>query len=197
MRSAAASSHGLLDAEDSEQSQTVLTYEEFCGRLTPLLPEMRRFATFCCGSAQDADDLVQAACEKALGRWSQWTGRAPLKHWILKIIANGAKDGFRSQWTRIQRLADGDTNEDVPSTFGSMPERAVYAEQVLIAASQLPPVQRDILQLIVVEEMSYQHAADALRIPIGTVMSRLSRAREALKEKLAAADRASPTDFGR
>ena len=158
-----------------------LTFDEFHARLIETLPRLRGFALPYCGTAADADDAVQLTCEKALERWTQWTGEGPLDHWLTKILVNAWRDNLRSR-----RVRAGPTLDAVPEPRAREvdPTDKLYLEQVNAEIASLPPAQREVLLLVAGEGMSYKEVASALDIPVGTVMSRLSRARQALIDRL-------------
>lgn len=165
----------------SSVSQPALSFDEFHSRLLETLPRLRRFALPYCGTAADADDAVQLTCEKALEHWSQWSGTGPLDHWLMKILVNAWRDEVRSR-----RLRAGPSVDDVPEPrdIEGDPTDLLYLEQVNSEIRSLPPAQREVLLLVAGEGLSYQETATMLDIPVGTVMSRLSRARHALIERL-------------
>ncbi len=165
----------------SSVSHSSLTFDEFHARLLETLPSLRGFALPYCGTAADADDAVQLACEKALQHWHQWSGRGPFDHWLRKILINAWRDELRSR-----KLRSGPSDDEIPepSDVETDPTDRLYLEQVNSEIQQLPEGQREVLLLVVGEGLSYQEAATLLDIPIGTVMSRLCRARQALIDKL-------------
>lgn len=145
--------------------------------LRELLPRLRRFALSLTRSASSADDLVQATLEKAL---SAWTGRredGDLRAWLFSILYRHFIDGQRRarRYVRVLQLFGAD------SAVSASPEEIISARSTLEAFERLPAEQRALLSLISVEGLSYREAAVALDIPLGTVMSRLSRARQALR----------------
>ncbi|WP_407310469.1 sigma-70 family RNA polymerase sigma factor [Pseudomonas sp. nanlin1] len=145
--------------------------------LRDLLPRLRRFALSLTHEASSADDLVQACLERALAHWHNRQAHSDLRAWLFAILYRQFIDGHRRAKRDAQLLAG--LNEDPayqPST-----ERSVLAQSALQAFAQLKPEQRALLYAVSVEGLSYQQAADMLQVPIGTVMSRLSRAREALR----------------
>ena len=158
-----------------------LTFDEFHARLIETLPRLRGFALPYCGTAADADDAVQLTCEKALEHWTQWTGDGPLDHWLTKILVNAWRDDLRSR-----RVRAGPSIDAVPEPRDTAvdPTDQLYLEQVNAEIANLPPAQREVLLLVAGEGMSYKEVAATLDIPVGTVMSRLSRARHALIDKL-------------
>jgi len=155
----------------------------FGDQLIAVLPRLRRFARGLSGSVADADDLVQAACERALARQHQFQEGTRFDSWMFRIVQTIWIDQVRA---RDVRKEDGDIAED---RLGSdEPARRVEARlalnEVRRALDHLPPDQRAALLLVTVEGLSYKEAAEALQVPVGTIMSRLSRARIALQLQL-------------
>jgi RNA polymerase sigma-70 factor (ECF subfamily) len=146
--------------------------------LIELLPRLRRFAHALTGARHDADDLVQATVERLLGKGVP--ADAALDKWAFRVCRNAWVDEIRSRRTRSAVSLD-----DAPEV-----EEAVDGERVVIgkmtlaevarALDALPEEQRAALALVVLEGCSYAETAEALDIPIGTVMSRIARARAAL-----------------
>jgi RNA polymerase sigma factor (sigma-70 family) len=155
--------------------------------LRELLPRLRRFALSLTRDSHNADDLVQATLERALTRWKGKRDDGDLRAWLFSILYRRFVDNHRSarRYTRMLALFTGH-DEPLPSA-----ERTVVAQAALGAFDQLKPEQRALLFAITVEGLTYQQAAEMLDLPIGTVMSRLSRARKAL-HKLTDGDIASP-----
>lgn len=145
--------------------------------LVTLLPRLRRFAAGLSGSVHDGDDIVQAACLRALERHYQWEPGTRLDSWMFRIIRNLWLDGRKSAWSRLVH-SDEDAMGAAPG--GSL-ERELEARNELALARQaiadLPPQQREVLMLVTVEGQTYEAASETLGIPLGTVMSRLARAR--------------------
>jgi len=156
----------------------------FRSQLVALLPRLRRFARGLSGSADRADDLVQAACERALARMEQWTPGTRLDSWMFRIIRTIWIDQLRARAVRERAQEMGDTIEQVFDGERHV-EARLTLEAVREAAGALVPEQREVLLLIAVEGASYKEAAEILDIPIGTVMSRLARARAALLRQMA------------
>jgi RNA polymerase sigma-70 factor, ECF subfamily len=157
----------------------------FSDQLIAVLPRLRRFARGLTGSAAEADDLVQAACERALAREHQFQEGTRFDSWMFRIVQTVWIDQLRA---REVRKEDGDVAED---RLGSdMPVRRIEARlalgEVRLAVERLPPEQRAVLMLVTVEGLSYKEAAAAVGVPVGTIMSRLARARIALHQHLAA-----------
>lgn len=155
--------------------------------LVALLPRLRRFALMLCRSPSLADDLVQSACERALAHADSWTPGTRLDAWVFRILRNNWIDHLRR--TRTEGM-----NEDVTvqtEIVGDRGEEQVLSKLMLVEVQQcidtLPSEQREVLLLVCVEDLAYREAADVLGVPIGTVMSRLARARKRLVEMTAAA----------
>jgi RNA polymerase sigma-70 factor, ECF subfamily len=159
--------------------------ERFGDQLVAVLPRLRRFARGLTGSSIEADDLVQAACERALARRHQFQEGTRFDSWMFRIVQTIWIDQIRS---REVRKTDGDIGED---RLGSdEPVRRVEARLTLAevrrAVDRLTPDQRAALLLVTVEGLSYKEAAEVVDVPVGTIMSRLARARIALQLQLEA-----------
>jgi RNA polymerase sigma-70 factor (ECF subfamily) len=149
------------------------------------IPALRRYARGLSGEPGRADDLVQDTLERAWARFSLWQKRGDLRAWLFGIMHNCFVDGLRAQRTRPEGTVDGDPPEQI--------QRATQADRLELRdldrqLQRLPPEQREVLLLIGLEELSYREVALALGVPIGTVMSRLSRARERLRGELQGRD---------
>ena len=154
----------------------------FGDRLVAFLPNMRRFALSLCRSAHIADDLVQSACERALQASSSFKPGTRFDAWIFRIIRNLWIDRVRREKT-AGPTEDITTRDDISIPSGEAQSEARFAlKSVAEAIARLPDEQREVLMLVCVEDLAYREAADVLSIPIGTVMSRLARARKALAE---------------
>ena len=155
----------------------------FAEDLVALLPRLRRFALSLTGSVAEADDLVQAACERALRARDQWEPGTRLDSWVYRIIRNLWIDAIRRRRTEgiVEAIdeATGVEGED----GRQVTETALTLAEVNNAVSELPQEQRAVLLLVCTEERSYQEAADMLGVPIGTIMSRLARGRRSLAER--------------
>ncbi|CDS50656.1 putative RNA polymerase sigma factor [Polaromonas sp. CG9_12] len=145
------------------------------------IPSLRRYARGLSADRERADDLVQDTLERAWGRFGLWQRRGEVRAWMFGIMHNLFIDRLRSQRSAPEQSA-GDA-------FPESPDRATQADRLEVrdldrALQRLPPEQRAILLLVGVEEMSYQEVAGVLGVPLGTVMSRLSRGRERLRAEL-------------
>ena len=149
----------------------------FDEQLRELMPSLRRFALSLTRHASNADDLVQNCLERALGSVASKRPDGDLRAWLFTILYRQFVDNHR-RTRRYARMLEFFTGRDdaQPST-----ERTVIAQTTLKAFDQLSTEQRALLLWISVEGLSYQQVADILEVPIGTVMSRLSRARQALR----------------
>ncbi len=159
------------------------TSARFGDQLIAVLPRLRRFARGLAGAAADADDLVQAACERALARAHQYEEGTRFDSWMFRIVQTIWIDQLRA---REVRKEDGDVSEE---RLGSdAPVRRIEARLALAeirdALECLPPDQRTVLMLVTVEGLSYKEAAAVAGVPVGTIMSRLARARVALHQQL-------------
>lgn len=141
------------------------------------IPSLRRYARGLTGDPHRADDLVQDTLERAWSRYSRWQRRGELRAWMFGIMHNHFIDGVRASSRRADHPAPG----DLPDA----PVRATQTDHLEVrdldrCLQALPAEQREVLLLICVEDLSYQETAQILAVPIGTIMSRLSRAREKL-----------------
>jgi RNA polymerase sigma-70 factor (ECF subfamily) len=132
------------------------------------------------GQATDADDLVQIALERALTRAEQWRPDAALDKWVFAIARNAWRDELRARG-RSQRLFAPEEAGATAADGSSAP-----AQKLALAAAMaaLPPDHREVVALVLVEGLSYAEAAELLEVPVGTVTSRLARARGALQAHL-------------
>jgi RNA polymerase sigma-70 factor, ECF subfamily len=158
---------------------------DFREELVLLLPRLRRFAYGLAGQREDADDLVQAACERALERSDQWEPGTRLDSWMYRIIQNLWFDRLRSRKVRGDPVDMEAIEPQADEHAHRAPELRSDLSRVSDALQQLRPEHRELLMLVCVEELSYKEAAELLQIPMGTVMSRLARARLQLHELLA------------
>ena len=147
--------------------------------LAALLPRLRRFGRVLTRNREDGDDLVQAALEKALARTDQWTPGTRLDSWMFRIMQNAWIDEVRARQRRGESLAAHEEAADVAVHDTNVDSIAVRA-----AVARLSDEHRAVVGLVLVEGLSYEEAAEVLQLPLGTVTSRLSRARESLKAML-------------
>lgn len=158
--------------------------QDFKTELVALLPRLRRFARARTQTTEEADDLVQMTCERAWRARDQWEPGTRLDSWMFRIMVNLRIDLIRA--AASHGVADGGDALDyvADSTWGRQVEASVRLEQVVKTMQLLPEPMREILALVTIEGLSYKEAADVLQVPVGTVMSRLARARSALMARL-------------
>ncbi|MCG8508769.1 MAG: RNA polymerase sigma factor [Rhodospirillales bacterium] len=157
---------------------------DFRSQLIALLPRVRRFALGLSRNTDEADDLVQAACERAISRSSQWQPGSRLDSWMFRIVQNLYYDRVRSQ-TRRRAVHEGLGVISAGAEDGeAMAHNRLSIESVRRAVAMLPPDQKITILLVCVEGYSYKETAEALGLPIGTVTSRLTRARVSLARML-------------
>lgn len=153
--------------------------------LIALIPRLRRFARTLTGNLADADDVVQTCLEKAMLNLDQWQPGTRLDSWVFRIARNSWLDDRRRAHNRKEHQDIGEMVELVGADGVAIAETSAEARMVRAAVDRLPPDQRDVVALVMLEELSYREAADLLEVPIGTVMSRLSRAKAALAKAMA------------
>lgn len=147
------------------------------GEMLGWLPRLHRYARALRRNREDADDLVQDTLERAWSRAGLWPGVGDMRTWLFSIMHNLHVDALRRG-----RLDLVDFDDRVPE----IPVVATQAERLALrdldtALAALVPEQREVLLLVALDGMAYAEIAQALGIPIGTVMSRLSRGRERLR----------------
>jgi RNA polymerase sigma-70 factor (ECF subfamily) len=148
-------------------------------QVEPLIPALRRYARALVRTRANADDLVQDCLERAVSRWYQRRD-GNVRAWLFTILHNLAINQFRQTATRGRHVPIDESNEDDFFEAAGQEQKLMY-QDVLNKLARLPEDQRAVLLLVAVEDLSYADAAKVLEIPVGTVMSRLSRARERLQ----------------
>ncbi len=147
--------------------------------IVELIPRLRRYARALAGERSAADDLVQDTLERAWSKLHLYRRGTDLRAWLFTVMHNVYVNQRRA--ARISVPLD----EEMPELALPVRETDTLVLRDLDAAiRRLPPEQREVLLLVALEDMSYEVAADTLGVPIGTVMSRLSRAREKLRAML-------------
>jgi len=147
--------------------------------IVELIPRLRRYARALAGDRAAADDLVQDTLERAWAKLHLYRRGTDLRAWLFTVMHNVYVNQLRAARPGVQ------LDEEMPEL--SQPARetdALELRDLDLAIGRLPPEQREVLLLVVLEDMSYEEAAGTLGIPIGTVMSRLARAREKLRTML-------------
>lgn len=154
---------------------------ELHGEIAALLPRLRRFARSIVFNRDDADDLVQVAVERALNRSARWEAGTRLDSWMFRIMKNAWIDEVRSRIRRDNIFAPEEAGEHVGDGFAEAHQQRLAIQK---AISLLSDDHRMVVGLVLVDGMAYQEAADVLELPVGTLMSRLARARAALQATL-------------
>lgn len=147
--------------------------------IEPLIPPLRRYARALLRDRTAADDLVQDCLERAVGHWHQRRSDGDPRAWIFTILHNLAMTQLSRRSNRPRLVAIEDAEESALARPAPQEEGLRHGD-LLAALARLPEEQRSVLLLVTVEDISYAETAKVLDIPIGTVMSRLSRARERL-----------------
>lgn len=149
-------------------------------QLLTWVPRLRRYARALAGNRHDADDLVQDTLVRAWSRAALWRGVADMRAWLFGIMHNLHVDGARRP--RLATVAM-DSAMPEPPVAPAQDERLALRD-LQAALDRLPAEQKEVLLLVALEDMTYADVARTLGIPIGTVMSRLSRGRERLRALL-------------
>ncbi len=147
--------------------------------IEPLIPALRRYARALLRDRSAADDLVQDCLERAIGHWHQRRADGDPRTWMFSILHNLAMTRLHRAARRPLHLGIDEVAEAGLAASARQEDRLRY-QDLLAKVAQLPDEQRTVLLLVTVEELSYAETAKVLDIPVGTVMSRLSRAREKL-----------------
>jgi RNA polymerase sigma-70 factor (ECF subfamily) len=157
--------------------------------LVAALPRLRRYARVLTGEASRADDLVQETLARAWAKRRLWSIGTDLRAWLFTIMHNVYVNqrALSRRAARNVSLDAGDEETGAALQLSVHPTQQTRVElsEVLREVARLPVEQREVLVLAAVEEMRYEEIAAALKIPVGTVMSRLSRAREKLRRAMA------------
>jgi RNA polymerase sigma factor (sigma-70 family) len=149
----------------------------------PQIPALRRYARALVRDPVAADDLVQDCLERAITHWSQRRQDGDVRTWLFAILHNLAVNQMR-QAARRGRHDSLDVADEAALSHQPTQESPLLQRDIIKALAALPEEQRSVLLLVSVEELSYAEAARVLDIPLGTVMSRLARAREKLREAM-------------
>ena len=160
------------------------TTESIRSEMAALLPRLRRFAISLTANRADADDLVQDTVERALRSLHQWQRGTRLDSWMFRIAQNLWIDQRRARRVREIVVDDPDAAARVAVDGVREVESKLAFADMVRAFAELPEDQRVVTALVLVDGMSYREAADVLGVPIGTVTSRLARARTALAARV-------------
>ena len=152
----------------------------FESQLAELLPRLRRFAHGLSRNAADADDLTQAAIERALNSRDQWQPGTRLDSWAYRIMRNLWIDTVRSRSRKAVHEAPEEEGLNVGEDPRNRMDESLDLKRIMTAMERLPDEQREIVALILIEGFGYREVSEMLGLPIGTVSSRLVRGRTAL-----------------
>ena len=152
--------------------------------MVALIPRLRRFALAMTRSDADADDLVQATCERAIANLDKWEPGTRLDSWMYRIAQNIHRNNLRQSVRQQGHLSVVQATADTHSDGEAAATAQLELADVAAVVDRLPEDQRTILLLVVVEGRRYRDVAEILDLPIGTVTSRLARARETLRQCL-------------
>lgn len=155
--------------------------------IAELLPRLRRFARALTRNADEADDLVQTAVERALRRPDSLSEGARLDWWMFRIMKNAWIDELRARNVRGRHFAPEEAGAAVAADGAAAMAVRLDARAAAAAMMELPDEQRLAVSLVLIEGFSYKEAADLLDIPMGTLTSRLARARAAIEARLGGA----------
>jgi RNA polymerase sigma-70 factor (ECF subfamily) len=159
---------------------------KFRQQIDALLPRLSRFGLTLTRSRTDADDLIQMACERALSRIDQWDPETRLDSWMFRIMQTIWFNELRLRKVRQHHAEAEMADQEIAESGELSSEMRVMLSRVEEEILWLPDTQRVVLVLVCVEGLTYSEAAKAASIPIGTVMSRLARARLTLMQRLGA-----------
>lgn len=158
--------------------------DTFHRQLIALLPRLRRFGRGLTGSVDDGDDLVQAALERAMSRSHQWTPGTRLDSWMFRIMQTMRLNDLTASRRRHGNSQVLDPDNATGGDLRDELESRLMLDHVREQVALLPEEQKSVLLLVCVEGLSYKETANTLDVPIGTVMSRLARARLSLQRTL-------------
>jgi RNA polymerase sigma-70 factor, ECF subfamily len=184
----------------SDARKNAARMNTLASHLPTLLPKLWRFALRLTRHHDDAQDLVQRTCVRALERQHQWHPEGSPLSWLYSILHSIWLNEMRSRRLHPVESLSGTEEDEEDRQFednrAADPEAALLFRQVVRAVDALPEAQRVVMLLVAVEGLSYREAADVLAVPIGTVMSRLSRARVTIGERFSAPGRSGSTAAG-
>ncbi len=153
----------------------------FQQQIIDLIPRLRRFAVTLAGNLADADDLLQATVEKALLRRTSYSAEFKLESWLYKIMQNHFIDLKRKEVRRGGTVLIDDRPDIVGEDGVQVQEDRSAAHKIMAVIANLPEQQRLVVACVLVDGQTYEEAAAILDIPVGTIMSRLFRARKTLQ----------------
>lgn len=149
-----------------------------------LLPRLRRFALGLTGRAEAADDLVQAACERAIRHIGQWDPGSRLDSWMYRIAHNLYRNGLRDRALAVRREEEAAAEAPLAEDGEAAALSRIELADLSAAMAHLPEEQRTALLLVAVEGRSYREIAEITGVPVATVNNRVARGRESLRRQL-------------
>lgn len=158
--------------------------DRFSNDLIALLPNLRRFALSLCRRSDVADDLVQITAERAFAARDRFDPTTRLDAWLFRILRNAWIDHVRRVTTQGVSVDIADAPDAAVVDGVRDMEAVLTLRKAEAAMADLPEDQREVMMLVCVDELSYREAAEVIGVPIGTVMSRLARARLAIAAKM-------------
>lgn len=154
--------------------------------LTQMLPRLRRFARTLTRDIPDADDLVQTSCIRAIERSHQYDPSQPLDRWMFRLMRNVWISELRKRKVRIGTgQVEASQSPELYTEIGGAEQ--TYGNEIIAMIMRLPSGLASTLLLVSVEGHSYREAAEILDVPVGTIMSRMSTARQRLRQELESA----------
>ena len=153
-------------------------------QLQAQIPRLRRYARALTGSREAADDLVQDALERAWTKRTLWRPDSNLRAWLFAVMHNVFVNGVKRARPMVSLDALNEEGSIEPVAGSASAETDAMLRDVRVALTQLPVEQRQVVLLVGLEQLTYAEAAEVLEVPIGTVMSRLSRGRDRLRQIL-------------
>ena len=166
-----------------QSTAVAMTPDQFKSEMISLLPRLRRFALSLTRSGPDADDLLQDACTAALQKWQQYDPSQPLDRWLFRVLRNLWISEIRKRNVR-QGAGQVPAEEATELRVEDQAAEVLTAKQVRRKVNDLDQELAQPLMLVCAEGYSYREASELLDIPIGTVMSRIHRARKQLMSTL-------------
>ena len=163
---------------------------DFCDLLEPQIPRLRRYARALTRDADRADDLVQDTLLRALAKQDRWEPGTNLRAWLFTLMHNQYVNDVRRGNRDAGAIDIDEASASLVATTDPTASRQLY--ELERALGQLPPEQREVILLVGLEGLSYEDAAAILALPVGTVRSRLSRGREALRRQLEMSETIDP-----
>jgi RNA polymerase sigma-70 factor (ECF subfamily) len=169
----------------SQNDRPAAAFEELA---VPLFDSLYNFARWLVHNSSDAEDLVQETYLKALRSFASFQPGTNFRAWMFKILRNTFLSSCSTPDRRMTVAVDSEEDFPISSSTSATPESLLIkrsgVEACREAIEQLPVIFREVILLCDVEDASYQEIAEILSIPLGTVMSRLSRARKAVRDSL-------------